>query len=126
MNNSARDIALDIAERIHGLGTIDVKRFFGGAALVADGVQFGFVMKGTLYLRVDDDSRPRFEALSAHPFSYEGGSKVVKVASYYAAPDDVLDNADELRLWAATAHRAALAARGTSTAHKKSVKGNKS
>jgi len=126
MNNSARDIALDIAERIHGLGRVDVKRFFGGAALVADGVQFGFVMKGTLYLRVDDDSRPRFEALGAHPFSYAGGAKIVKVASYYAAPDDVLDNADELRLWAATAHRAALAARGTSIVRKKSVKRNKS
>jgi DNA transformation protein and related proteins len=86
--------------------------FFAGVALVADGVQFGFVMKGTLYLRVDDASRPDFEALGARPFSYTGASKIVTATSYYEAPDDVLEDADELRGWAARAHRAALAAPG--------------
>lgn len=108
----ARDLALDIAGRIDGLGPVGITRFFGGVALVAGGVQFGFVMKGTLYLRVDDASRPDLEALGAKPFSYAGGSKVVTVASYYEAPDDVLEDADELRAWAARAHRAALVACG--------------
>jgi DNA transformation protein len=109
---TARDLALDIAGRIDGLGPVGVRRFFAGAALLADGVQFGFVMKGTLYLRVDDASRPDFEALGARPFCYAGGSKIVTVASYYEAPDDVLEDAEELRGWAARAHRAALVARG--------------
>jgi DNA transformation protein and related proteins len=66
---SARDQALDIAERINTPGRVTVSRFFAGAALVADGVQFGFVMKGSLYLRVDDKSRVAFEALGAAPFT---------------------------------------------------------
>jgi hypothetical protein len=41
---------------------IAVRRFFGCAALVIDGLQIGFVMKRSLYLRVDDlsllSSRP--------------------------------------------------------------------
>jgi len=125
---TARDLALDIAGRIEGLGPVGVKRFFAGTALVADGVQFGFVMKGTFYLRVDDASRPNFEALGAQPFSYAGDSKVVTVASYYEAPDDVLENPDELRSWAARAHRAAVAARDDDhpgRRRKGSVKGRK-
>jgi DNA transformation protein and related proteins len=108
---SARDLALDIAGRIEGLGPVAVKRFFGGAALAADGVQFGFVMKGSLYLRVDEMSRADFEALGAAPFAYAGSSRTVTVASCYEAPDEVLEDAERLRDWAARAHRAALATR---------------
>lgn len=105
--NASRDVALDLASRIEGLGTIHVKRFFGGAALVAEGIQFGFVMHGRLYLRVDDLSRDRFTALGAAPFAYAGATKTVTVASYYAAPDEVLADDDSLRDWAADAYRAA-------------------
>src|SRR6516164_1166200 len=45
----ARGLALEIAERIDTLPRVTVSRFFSGAGLVADGVQFGFVMKGSLY-----------------------------------------------------------------------------
>jgi len=108
---SARALALDIAERIEGLGTVGVRRFFGGAALVADGVQFAFVMKGSLYLRADEASKADLEAMGASPFSYAGAAKTVTVASYYEAPDEVLVDAGLLRDWAGRAHRAARAAR---------------
>lgn len=107
----ARERALEIADRIESLGAVSVKRFFGGASLVLDGVQFGFVMKGSLYLRVDNTSRTAFEALGGTPFTYAGGSKTVTVASYYEAPDAILEDAEQLHHWAATAHRAARMAR---------------
>lgn len=108
---SARDLALEFAERIHALGPVTVTRFFAGAGLVADGVQFGFVMKGSLYLRVDDRSRAAFVALGAAPFVYTGRSKAVTVASYYEAPSEVVDDPDQLGRWVGEAHRAAVAAR---------------
>ena len=58
---SARDQALDIADRLHVIGPVEVTRFFGGAGLALEGRQFGFVMKGGLYLKADDLSRPMFE-----------------------------------------------------------------
>jgi len=68
-------------------------------------------MNGSLYLRVDDRTRPAFEALGAAPFTYGARSKRVTVAKYYEAPSEVLDDPDLLSRWATDAHRAALAAR---------------
>jgi DNA transformation protein and related proteins len=108
---SACDLALEPTARINALGPVTVTHFFGGAGLVADGVQFGFVMKGSLYLRVDDTSRAAFAALGAAPFAYTGRSKAVAVASYYEAPSEVVDDPEQLGRWAGQAHRAAVAAR---------------
>jgi DNA transformation protein and related proteins len=114
---SARDLALDIAARIAGVGAVTVKRFFGGAALVTDGMQIGFVMKGSLYLRVDNAGRAAFEALGLSPFAYAGGSKTVTVASYYEAPEEILEDDEQLCEWVAKARRASLAGRRDHRGH---------
>ncbi len=105
---SALDLALDFAERIHGVGLISVARFFGGAALKANGVQFGFVMKGSLYLKMDGEGRAAFEALGALPFQYSSRSETVTVTSYYEVPAQIIDESDTLALWAGRAYAAAL------------------
>jgi DNA transformation protein len=110
MNNS-REFALEIAERITGLGSITVRRFFSGSGLVADDVQFGFVIDGSLYLKVDEEFRAAFEAMGAKPFVYEGKRNPVTISSYYETPEDVIYDAEELRQWARRSYRAAAAAR---------------
>lgn len=107
---TSRELALDLAERIGGPRAITVKRFFGGAALVADGLQFGFVMKGSLYLRVDDVGRATFGAMGAAPFRYAGAGRTVTVARYYEAPAEIVDDPERLREWAEQARRTAAAA----------------
>lgn len=108
---SALELAREIAERITGLGPILVRRFFNGAGLVADDVQFAFVINGSLYLKVDDEFRAAFEAMGAKPFVYEGKRKPVTISSYYETPEDVIYDEDELRRWAVRSHRAAAASR---------------
>ena len=103
--------ALEVAESLRGMGPVEIKRFFGGASLCLAGVQFAFVMKGTLYLRADEGTRKEFEDLGSRPFSYATRAGRVTVASYYETPADVMDDATALRTWAAQAHRAALQAR---------------
>ncbi|MFH1556335.1 MAG: hypothetical protein B7Z41_08830 [Rhizobiales bacterium 12-66-7] len=104
---SQRALAEDYAARIDGLGPISVHRYFGGASLRADGVQFGFVMKGVLYLKADELSRGAFERHGCAPFSYPGASRQVTVAAYYEAPSEILDDPEGLSGWAADALRAA-------------------
>lgn len=108
---SQRALAQGFAEQIEGIGEVSVHRYFGGAGLRAGGIQFGLVMKGVLYLKVDDNSRQAFEALECAPFRYSGASGQVTVAAYYEAPDVILDDADALSAWALRAHRAARPAR---------------
>jgi TfoX/Sxy family transcriptional regulator of competence genes len=108
---AALERASEIADRLGGLGMVSVKRFFSGAAIGIDGVQFAFIINGTLYFRTDEESRPDFEALGAAPFRYGTPTRQVKVSSYYEAPDAIVDETDELRRWAARSHQAALAAR---------------
>lgn len=100
-------LAQDYAARIDGIGPISVHRYFAGASLRTAGVQFAFVMKGVLYLRVDDAGRAAFEERSCAPFTYLGAVGPVTVAAYYEAPDEILDDAAALSAWAADALRAA-------------------
>jgi len=102
-----RALAEEYAARIDGLGPISVHRYFGGASLRADGVQFGFVMKGVLYLKADEVSRGAFERHGCAPFSYAGTSGQVTVAAYYEAPSEILEDPEGLAGWAADALRAA-------------------
>ena len=107
----ARDRALEFVDRLHAIGPIEVTRFFGGAGLVKNGVQFAFVLKGVLYLRVNDLSRPDFEALGAAPFSLARCSRTVKSPSFYELPDEIADDQEALLRWMSKAWYAAAAAK---------------
>ena len=100
-------MAEEIAHMLQSIGPVSVTRFFGGAGLSLDGTQFGFVIKGALYLRVNDVTRDKYEALGCRPFSYATRTKHVTVSSYYEAPADAVDDPSELCDWAAEAHLAA-------------------
>jgi DNA transformation protein len=108
--NASLDLATDYAQRLFTLGDVAAMRFFGGAALRLDGVQFGMVMKGVLYFRVDDTSRNAFLAAGSGPFVYRGSARDVRVATWLSVPADILEQPEELRRWAAAAHRAAMTA----------------
>jgi TfoX/Sxy family transcriptional regulator of competence genes len=107
----ARDHALELADRLEAMGPLTVTRFFGGAGLVKGGVQFAFVMNGALYVRVDDVTRPGFEAMGAVPFRPGKCSLGAKPASYYALPEQIFDDHAALLAWMGKAWHAAAAAK---------------
>lgn len=82
-------------------------RFFAGSRLSLDGVQFGFIVKGVLYLRVEEASRGGNEAVGCQPFSYATRTRQVTVASYYQAPAETIDEPTVLRELAMQARVAA-------------------
>ncbi len=87
----------ELLDALSGIGPIYAKRFFGGTALMFDGTQFGFYVKGDLYLRVDDGNRAVFEASGSRPFQYQqSNGKVVVVKAFYAVPEPALDDRGEL------------------------------
>lgn len=96
-----------VSDLLAPLGPLTAGRFFGGHAFKSDGVQFAMVMGNTLYLKVDDATRPAFRDAGSEAFSYATKKRRVMVESYYAAPETLLDDADELIAWARDAIAAA-------------------
>lgn len=99
---AAKEAAAQTAERLQPLGDVTPKGMFGGYGLFHDGVMFGLVnASGTVHLRADDATRPRFEAA--------GGQAHAKMP-YVSVPEPVLADDDALLSWAsdalATAHAA--------------------
>ncbi len=106
-----QDFILDL------LGSLDPvpRRMFSGVGLFHGGVMFGLMVRDTLYLRVDDYTRERFESVGSQPFSYRRGERQVSLSAYYVVPEDLLDRQDELLQWVrdavAASRRAASSAR---------------
>ena len=82
---------------------------FGGNGIFRDGLMFGLVADSTLYLKVDDVNKPEFEERGLGPFTYEGKGKPMSM-SYHRAPEEALDNAEDMRVWAEGAYAAAVRA----------------
>jgi DNA transformation protein len=87
-------------------GDVSFKRMFGGSGVYRDGVMFGLIAYGVFYLKVDAETKPRFEAESLPPFVYDGGAKPITM-SYHRAPERALDDPDELLAWSQLALSAA-------------------
>jgi DNA transformation protein and related proteins len=79
-----------------------VRKLFGGAGISVDGVTFAIVVRGAIYLKVDDASIPAFEREGSRPFTYtrpKGRNKPVSM-SYWRLPERLYDDPDELATWA--------------------------
>ena len=103
-----RDLLLDA---LAPLGPVASRRFFSGAGFTYDGTFFAMIIRGTVYMRVDDGNRPRYEAAASRPFSYATRKGRVTVGAFYTLPDALLDDEEELREWARQSIAAALAAK---------------
>jgi DNA transformation protein len=106
---TAAELADDLAE----LGPVTLGRFFGGTGLRLEEVQFGFVLKSSVYLRVDDATRPAFEQFGGRPFQYQSNGRTVTVSSYYAVPDTVSEDHAKFVDLARQGHQVGRAARSS-------------
>jgi DNA transformation protein len=98
----------------HHFGRIAIRRMFGGEGIFVGDLMIGIVVDDQIYLKADDGNRGDFLAEGSEPFTYERGKKRIATSlSYYAVPERLLDDPEELGQWAKLAHEAALAARAS-------------
>jgi len=88
-------------------GEVSARRMFGGYGIFRDGLMFGLVADGELYLKTDVENRPDFEARDLGPFCFESKDGKVTTMSYHPCPDEALDSPHAMRPWAESAHAAA-------------------
>ena len=80
---------------------------FGGAGIWSDGLMFGLVFDGAIFLKVDETSIPEFEREGSRPFVYTRAKSKGRVGraslSYWRLPERLYDDPEELAVWAARA-----------------------
>lgn len=110
MNTAQDEFARHCIDLLTPLGAARAKRMFGGVGLYVDDVFIALVAFERLYLKVDAQTRPQFEAAGCQPFVYRGGTQPMTM-SYFSAPDDAMDSPARMHDWARLALEAALRAR---------------
>ena len=108
-----------VHELLSPLGSVTMKRFFGGFEVKYGEVQFAWVLNDTLYFKVDDESRPDFEEAGVAPFEYERNGKPFTLRKLHEAPAFLFDEPDEMLVWARKAVEAEMRAQKAKTKKKK-------
>jgi DNA transformation protein len=91
-------------------GPVQARRMFGGHGVYHEGLMFGLVADGALYLKADTQTVQAFESRGLEPFIYVKDGKPMKM-SYYLAPEEIYDDLDSAREWAMLAFGAATRAK---------------
>ena len=82
------------------LQDVRARSMFGGVGLYAGNLFFGLMDDDTLYLKVNDSNRRRFEERGMGPFRPYG--EAGETMQYYEVPAEVLEDAELLAVWAET------------------------
>src|SRR5262245_5583085 len=86
-----------VLEQLGAPDHVSARAMFGGLGLYWDGAFFALIDDDTLFFKVDDTTRPAFEALGAKAFDpYKNGQLS---RGYFEVPGDVLEDRDQLAEW---------------------------
>ena len=85
-------------------GPIVIRRFFGGEGIFAGEIMIGMVFDDVVYLTTDAETRKPFVAEKCKPFKFTKRSTGEVVSTHwYAVPDRLYDDPEELAQWARAA-----------------------
>jgi DNA transformation protein len=98
-----------VVELMQAIGPVRAKAMFGGYGIFLEGLMFGLIADSVLYLKADKKTENEFKAKGLEPFTYIKKGKEFKM-SYYQAPEETLEDEEEMKSWAAKAYSTALRA----------------
>ncbi len=93
-NDGFRDFVLDQLNELPGL---TCQAMFGGYGLYCGRVFFGIIHRGRLYFKTNATTAPRYREREMKPFR---PNATQTLTTYYEVPVDVLEDAEELTIWA--------------------------
>lgn len=86
-----------VTEALEPLGSLSSRAMMGGRTLYLDGTVFAILGDDKLWFKADAESDAAWDAMGAPRFTYEFADGRVGSMNYRRAPDEVYDDADEMR-----------------------------
>lgn len=102
------DLANYIKDQLSAFGNFESKKMFGGVGYFREGLMFGLLGKDVFHLKADDHNRADYEAKGKKAFM---STEKKKGMPYYEVPAEVLEDKDQLKVWAGKAYEAAVRAK---------------
>ncbi len=99
-----------VLEQLAAAGQVTSRSMFGGIGLYLEGLFFALIDDDTLYFKVDDSNRARYEQAGSKPFC-PFPDRPDQAMGYWQVPAEVLEDSEELARWAREAMGIALAKR---------------
>ena len=107
---AADEFVAHCTELLGSVGAVRSRRMFGGHGLYVDELFVAITSQERLYLKVDAQTRPAFEAAGSEPFVYDRQRQAIALG-YFSAPEDAMESPPLMQPWARLALAAALRAR---------------
>ena len=95
-----------VLDQLDALPQVRLRAMFGGHGLYQADRFFGILMDGRLYFKTDEQTRAAYLERGRRPFIYEKTRRIT-TRNYFEVPPEVLENREELVLWASRAVQAA-------------------
>ena len=105
------------------LGPVQARPMFGGHGLYAEGVMFGLLDDGELFLKTDDETRAAFVNAGCRRWVYVSEKVRMEETSYFRPPDEAHEDREAMLPWGRLAVTAALRARASKMAKRARTSG---
>ncbi|MCO5729949.1 TfoX/Sxy family protein [Rhizobium sp. SSA_523] len=99
-----------IEDMFEALGSVSIRRMFGGKGIYHQGIIFALELRDEIMLKADAETAPLFAAAGARQWSYEGKSGKAVLMPYWTIPEEALDDPDSMAKWSRLAFEAGLRA----------------
>ncbi len=104
-------------------GPVTLRRFFGGEGICSGEIMLGMVFSDTIYFKTDEITRKAFLAEKTKPFTFlKRSTGETIVTTWFALPDRLYDDPEELAQWARAAYQVALASPTVEKKRRKATK----
>ena len=115
------DYAAYVVDQLSQSLKVTSRLMFGGVGLYCDDLFFALIAGDVVYLKVDDSNREDYVSRGCTAFQPRARDQTVYSMSYFAVPPEVLEDADDLALWA----RKSIAVAGLAAVRKSTVAAGK-
>ena len=109
VSKEEKEFVLYVVDLMQSIGSVRAKGMFGGHGIFLEGLMFGLIADSALYLKVDKETENEFKDRGLEAFTYNKKGKEYKM-SYFQAPEEALEDGEEMSMWVNKAYGVALKA----------------